>query len=110
MKLTARQALEIGLELWEWEEDNPDKEKHEWPEWEKYGQIEACCPLCEYLGWKPCSKCLIYWRKEPGLDNHCTHYDSPFEEWVNARTLRSRKFWAGKVAKLHREALERLEG
>ena len=112
MKLTARQALEIGLELWEWLEDNPSKEKHEWPGWEKYERMAADCPCCEYKDQQDsndCGDCLIYWRLKLGLDNHCTYYDSPFLRWCNAETPRSSRFWAGKVAKLHREALEKLE-
>lgn len=113
MELTARQALEIGQELWEWLEENPDKSKDDWPGWKKYGGMFVDCPTCEYDNQQDsdgCNECLIYWRKKPGLDNHCTYHDSPFEKWCGASTLRSSRFWAGRVAKLHREALERLEG
>lgn len=47
MKLTKKKALEIAIELWGWIVDNPGKNKNEWPEWEKYGEMRYDCPLCE---------------------------------------------------------------
>lgn len=114
MKLTARQALEIGLELWEWLEETGEEWKYKWPKWKKYETMVGDCPLCEYDTQEyfldRCSNCLIYWRKKGGLVNHCQSYDSPYSNWLCVATPRPRRFWAGRVAKLHREALERLEG
>ena len=109
MILTARQALEICIELWTWLRDNPDKEKYEWPSWEKYGAMVSECPLCEYIGIRECSKCCpIYWRRKPNLSNHCTRYDSPYDKWCATESLRSKRFYAGKIVKLAEEALERM--
>ncbi|KKN57573.1 hypothetical protein LCGC14_0561190 [marine sediment metagenome] len=48
MRLTKKKALEIAIELWEWIVDNPGKEKREWPEWKKYGNMVFYCPFCQY--------------------------------------------------------------
>lgn len=113
MKLTARQALELCQELWEWLRDNPSDDvidKGRWPKWKELGDMLNRCPLCEYQrSSKNCNRCLIYWRRKPGLYNHCTRRDSPFYKWVYAITLRSKKYWAGRIVKLCKEALEVLD-
>lgn len=107
-ELTARQALELCQELWEWVYANPKKDKEDWPRWEELGYMLASCPLCEYARQKEGRRCcLVYWRKKPGLRNHCTQEGSPYLRWVYAPTLRSKRYWAGRIVKLCKEALEK---
>lgn len=59
MRLTKKKALDITIELWEWIEKTGNKYKENWPGWEKYGEMEYDCPLCEYAFHPACKKCPL---------------------------------------------------
>lgn len=49
-KLTEIKALEACRDLWRWLEENPSKEKHQWPAFEN--STKKClsyCPCCQYV-------------------------------------------------------------
>ena len=95
MKLTEKRAVELSIELWTWLAKT-GKRKDKWPEWEKYGKIDASCFLCEYNGRKCgedgqriCERCP--YSKEY---NRCLDEDSPFMTWSFAPTKKTRKKYA----------------
>jgi hypothetical protein len=47
MRLTRAKSIELCIELWTWLAET-GKGKEDWPEWEKYGDIEQNCWFCEY--------------------------------------------------------------
>ena len=66
MRLTREKALRICRDLWIWmaqEKKSGLDHKKDWPGWEKYGEMKADCPCCEYnhrQKWTYCSrKCLL---------------------------------------------------
>lgn len=48
MKLSRVRAIELHRELWNWLAKNPSAAKEDWPEWNRYPQIDSFCFLCEY--------------------------------------------------------------
>ena len=98
MKLTRKKAIVLCIELWEWLALT-GKEKEEWSEWEKYGDIQDLCFFCEYVqGKNGCMSCPSY--KKFG---YCS--DGVYTKWANAKTPRTRK----KYAKLFLGQLKTLE-
>lgn len=70
--MTLQEAKALHQELWNWLADNPDKQKHNWPRWERNGgdveRVWGFCFACE-IGTKhgkdkACTNCPISW---PGL-------------------------------------------
>lgn len=51
--LTLKRMLKLSLELWSWFTANPDKEKEEWPRWERNGgdipAVPNDCFCCQYV-------------------------------------------------------------
>ena len=99
MRLTRRKAIEIAIELWEWCAET-GKDKRDWPDWEKYGEMYAGCPLCQYSrqerveGESDCGRCP-WWEKF----GDCISDDMPltiYEHWENAATPKTRRKWASK--------------
>ncbi len=112
MKLTRKKAIELCIELWTWLAKT-GKEKEDWPEWVKYqtynipsddGTLYECW-FCEYgyqrAGTSSESKCnrCPYFIKF----GHC--YRNVYNEWHDAKTLRTRK----KYAKLFLEQIRKLK-
>ena len=74
MKLTAKEAVELSIDLWEWLAET-GKEKEDWPEWKwnggKYSHINSDCFLCEYAD-GGCAACPY---------GKCYDIGDPFERW-----------------------------
>ena len=102
MRLTKRKAINITIEEWEWLAKT-GKRKLEWPGWEKYGQMESGCPLCEYgkqrnpSTYSACMYCPYHQKFGYCLDSY-------FQDWVTATTIEGRK----KYATLFLEQLRKL--
>ncbi|GAH13108.1 unnamed protein product, partial [marine sediment metagenome] len=66
MRLTKKKAIEIAIELWTWLAETGAKYKGDWVGWEeKYGEMEADCPFCEYSdrwGDDECESCPYFQR------------------------------------------------
>jgi hypothetical protein len=67
---TKEDYAEAHWKIWNWCSENPDKQKHEWPEWQfnggKYQWVTSECFACEWsaLGrWEAifCPECLLVW-------------------------------------------------
>lgn len=102
MRLIKRTALQFTEDLWTWLAVNPEKEKEDYPEWEKNGgsipDMVYDCPCCEYIvsvagltgpdeleRWgynrKDCARCPLS-KLWPNGD--CQSARSPFMAWWNA--------------------------
>jgi hypothetical protein len=95
MRLTRAKSIELCTELWTWLAET-GKEKEDWPEWEKYVYIEACCWFCEYDTYRQlknkiyrraCSSCPL-----GGEHNKCCRMY--YGQWDIAQTPRTRKKYA----------------
>lgn len=83
-------------ELWNWLADNPDKDKPEWPGWEKTGssdgvydntEVFSYCFLCEamYASYaSPCSHCPL---NNDALDD-CLDSNSLYMQWRRAQSAK----------------------
>ena len=94
MKLTAKKAIELSIELWTWLGET-GKEKWEWPKWGckggEYPEVQSDCFLCEYDEQKQndcvaCPYCIKY--------GDCDDVGQPFIRWANAETKTTRKKYA----------------
>ncbi len=104
MKLTREQAIDLSIELWEWLAETGGF-KHQWSGWEKYGDSDPGCFLCDYQEQKDssdrgCGDCP-YFQKF----GRCLKDKSPYDKWDNASTPQTRK----KYAKLFLEQLKELK-
>lgn len=105
MKLTKRTALQFCEDLWFWLAEHPEKDKGDYPEWEKNGgsipNMLHDCPCCEYvvsiLGandiqnpQRDCVHCPLsqFWSQF-WADGNCYELSSPYRVW-RATSLRSR--------------------
>lgn len=106
MRLTKKKALQITQELWEWIAET-DGNKGDWLGWERYGHMDARCPLCEYARrhGRTCQVCPLYgkWAGE----TYCTDSGSPYDAWCRADHAMREKA-AAQVANLCKEALANL--
>ena len=96
MNLTREESIALSKDLWTWLLET-GKDKHEWPEWKKYGyDIQRDCFLCEYGRDtnKPlpsaCQECPYYQKFGP-----CYREGKPFDKWDNVITPKIRKKYAG---------------
>lgn len=109
MRLTKKKAIEIVIELWTWLAETGCERKIEWTEWDKYGEMENDCPLCQYRNQSK--------RHTHGYCPTCPYYKmygccytpgglgfTLYEEWEVAGTKTERK----KYAKLFLEQLKQL--
>ena len=109
--LTKKKAIEISIELWTWLAETGVDDKGEWEGWEKYGDMDNTCALCEYsnrlrlLGEgscepEACGKCPYY-----QAFGFCWERRANFDEWRNEKLLEERK----KYATLFLEQLKELK-
>lgn len=107
MKLSRKKAIALCIELWEWLAKT-GKKKEDWPNWEKYGDIQDDCWFCEYATQRRqvnkndgsiCIYCPYY--KKIGIK--CFY--SLFDDWDYAKTPLARK----KYAKLFLEQIKSIE-
>lgn len=103
MRLTKKKAIEIAIELWTWLAETGCEWKIEWTEWDKYGEMENDCPLCECSG-SDCDGCSYHLQF-----GNCEHQVGKeltiFDRWNYAKTPKTRK----KYAKLFLEQLKELK-
>ncbi|KKK94776.1 hypothetical protein LCGC14_2679460 [marine sediment metagenome] len=95
MKFTDKQTIENSLRQWRWCAETGE-EKWEWPEWEKYGEIESGCFFCEQVD--ECEDCIYY--KEFGF---CLKDDSPLDKWFRARKENTKKKYAALIVEQIKE-------
>jgi hypothetical protein len=64
MKLTAKQAIKLDMDMWEWLSKNHG-DKSDYPFYEKYGigNMENHCPCCEIWLANNCVGCPLNYKK-----------------------------------------------
>ena len=112
-EMTAKQALERTVELWDWVA-REGKTKWDWPGWSNYPDTTACgCFLCNYAELHDkdgeCSTCPLF-GKWDGKES-CTDSGTPYSIWhkyKNKKHPNARKA-AARIAELCRQELSRME-
>ena len=98
--------IKSHIELWDWLAENPDKEKDDWPGWERFDFDESYleelsyCFACMYdaeKGGDYCVNCLFEWPDNYRCEDS---YDSPFVKWQNAKQNKTRTKYAKQVRDL----------
>ena len=113
MKLPKKKALQITADLWEWLEDNPKKEKEEWPEWKENGggipMMESECACCEYAQLE-CNRCPLIklWREKFSGGDPCMG-ESYFNTWRKAKSPKTKKKYARIIKEGALKAMEDLK-
>ena len=110
-----REHLGICSRLWRWIGKNIEAGeyiiavKRLWPEWERnggaVGDMFNDCPICEFTEFvlkKGCDCCPLEWA---GCGDSRCEYDKVYD----AKTTRSKRMWANRIARLAEEALAKLE-
>jgi len=107
-RLTRTKAIQICKELWAWLAKTGEEGKIDWPGWERYGEMEANCPFCEYNLRQQkqkrgdiCAHCP-YNQK---FGYKCVRGEKPFDRWDCADSADERK----EAAKAFLAQLEQLE-
>ena len=98
--------------LWNWLAENPDKEKTDWPEWEKNGgrvkRVRSNCFACEYAEGRTCEDervdlcedCPLVWHLK-GVDKpRCNLSSGLWSAWFWENTLKKRGEYALQIANL----------
>ena len=101
MRLTKKKAMEICIELWTYLAETGNK-KEDWPGWEKYGEMNAECPLCEYGDQNPAKAGCNCPLDRPPF-NGCYNPPSEYENWVEATRDVDEKRFAGLFLKQLKE-------
>ena len=95
MKLIKKKAVELSIELWEWLAETGEGKGY-WVGWKRKGgsheQVAFDCFLCELFNddSERCPGCPYYDKY-----GRCTDGKRPFSKWTDARTVRTRKKYAG---------------
>jgi hypothetical protein len=79
-KLTKKKAIEITIELWKWMEQNPDKNKQDWPGWRVYDYADCGCSCCEYTKRK---------TRNVTIDKNCEEFCPLIMLWPYKRDISS---------------------
>jgi hypothetical protein len=128
--LSRSKALSLTHKLWSWLAENPERQKEDWPGWQKLPNFENLCPLCEFVKSKPstifsvdCDHCplLSFWQKNWKSDSTypfganfkfympCEqNLNSPFRKWqehLHPTELNHRKTFAQQIARAALSAL-----
>ena len=114
MKLTAKKAVELSIELWEWVAETGG-EKGEWPEWKinggKYPFVTMWCFLCKYTFYpksfwdSECNaKCPYY-----GKYGICYKDGGIYRKWEDAQTKPTKKKYAQQFLEQLKEILKDME-
>ena len=110
-RLTLKRSLELCMKLWTWLRDNPEKAKHDWPGWSRFGDVDNDCFACEYdriktkFGETSCNHCPL--RSLWGSKS-CVHPSSPYSKWDWALDTKIRKSNAKKIADFCKKELDKL--
>lgn len=92
MKLTKKKAIDVSIELWTWLAETGARDKLDWEGWDKYGEMESDCALCEYStqhNGEGCGNCPYY--QQYGF---CDNDDAQYAKWAGSETARARKKYA----------------
>lgn len=107
--MTKRESLEICIELWEWLSEKDYRSKEDWPGWDKYGDMDNDCPVCEYANGqrqRGCFTCPVEWvRGYYGNGTQCVSPESLYAKWIKSDGLAKD---AKAVLALARKTLEEL--
>ena len=108
--MTKAEAKKYHKKMWLWLAKNPNKNKHDWPEWDfnggdiqyVYGHCFACYFDDEFFEGLECENCPIKWIKKKGVDSWivCENPDSPFHKWYSTRDLVIRSRLARQIANM----------
>ena len=114
-----RQALKETIDLWTQVADKTEEtqtvvQKHDIPgPWQNY---LTGCPLCEYCNSvveerENCEECPVNWEVSiTGRRRvYCCAPGSPYDSWIEAKTIDMKVLYARRVAMLAQEALEALD-
>ena len=87
MRLTKKRAIQISIELWTWLAET-GREKEAWPGWEKYGDMQCGCALCEYdyRHVDNCTSCSYH-----KMFGKCTQGSAPYADWRDSRSQAASK-------------------
>ena len=108
MKLTARKAVELSIDLWAWLGETGE-DKDDWPEWEsnggQYPKVESDCFLCEYDSRKEndCEACPYFIKYSA-----CCNEGTPFDKWIDAEEETDRKEFAKQFVRQLKEILKEI--
>ena len=106
MELTARKAVELSMEMWEWLAET-GRLKSDWPEWDCNGGQHAenpqDCFLCVYST-KGCQSCPYFLEY-----GECLGEDSPYMKWEIADIQEDRKKYAKKFLNQLKKILKDME-
>jgi len=114
MKLIAKKAVELSIELWEWLAETGEDWKDYWPKWKenggKYPAVSHDCFLCEYAGFKTwnkeaCKSCPYFIKYKA----RCYWENKPFGKWECAYTDGDKKKYAKQFLKQLKTLLEEAE-
>lgn len=99
--------------LWNWLAANPDKSKHDWPEWQfnngTFKRIYNLCFACDFIidiegG---CHDCPLIWPPRDDGQSKCDGFGGLYHDWKETATLKERANLAEKVANVGvREGVE----
>jgi hypothetical protein len=94
-----KKALKLSFDVWQWLENNPGKDKHESPFWEKIKVMHGQCPLCNFN--------IEYLKRECVLDKNCNWTCPLWVKWINAMNIKESKKYANiiylKIKKEHKK-------
>jgi len=92
MRLSRKNAIKLCIEVWTWCAET-GKPKEDWPEWDKYGDIDNDCWFCEYDEQQKKKKRLQSCCGDCPLKIKLGHYCSKtaFGYWVKVETIEDRK-------------------
>jgi hypothetical protein len=117
MKLTAKKAVELSIELWEWLAET-GKDKGDWPRWGinggEYSEMVFDCPLCELFNQKKCKGCP-YFDKYGRCTPTFVHYETNkqrktiFQKWCDACIEKTKKKYAKQFVEQLKEILKDME-
>ena len=104
---------EAHVRLWNWLAENPERDKYDWPWWQKYGDVNSQCFACEavakiqnwaeahdvFIEKQSCDLCPLTWGEYP----HCQTQrgEGIFDRWRQVAYLpRSRASFARQIRDL----------
>ena len=88
--MTAIEAMEISVELWTWVVVTNGR-KCDWPGWERYGEMDCDCALCQYTVYG-CELCPMFGHWGGGYGS-CVHDGTNYSKWDGTEGEEKQK-WA----------------
>jgi hypothetical protein len=97
-KITKREAKRLSILKWKWFYDNPLLPLFECPHWHELEPLFSECGLCEYNKGAEiamCEKCI--------LTPNCDDEKSLYIKWSYAKTIKTKKKYAGLILEAIKE-------